>query len=71
MSGIAPATPPTASLFLIQKTERLRLAVKEIRGEFAHIEGKIKEVQHDLVLVISALDDLESESHNGVQEPLP
>jgi len=51
----------TASAFLAQKTERLRLAVREIRGEFTRIDASMKEVQHDLLLVISALDELEDE----------
>ena len=61
-------TPPSAQLYLIQRAERLRLAVKAIRGEFEHVELSMKEVQNDLILVLSALQELQDESHNGAQQ---
>ena len=67
MSGLAPIAPPSAQLHLVQSAERLRLAVKEIRGEFEHVEKSMKEVQNDLILVLSALQELQDESHNEVQ----
>jgi hypothetical protein len=66
-SGLVPVQPPSAAAYLAQRAQRLRIAINEIRTEFAHIQGSIKEVQHDLILVISALDELEDESRNGVQ----
>lgn len=51
------ATTPTLS----KRADRLRLAVKEIKGEFEQIVGRIKEVQNDLTLVIASLDELEAE----------
>lgn len=69
MTGIAPVEPPNAARYLAQRAERLRLAVREISAEFKSIEARIKEVQNDLILVLSALDELEGQPTNG--ESLP
>jgi hypothetical protein len=70
-SGLVPVDPPSAKAYLAQKAQRLRLAINEIRLEFQRIEVRTKEVQHDLILVISALDQLEDESRTEAKEPLP
>lgn len=68
-SGLVPVTPPSARAHLAQKAGRLRIAINEIRLEFTRIEGRIKEVQHDLILVMSALDELDDESNTkGVSQ---
>lgn len=68
-SGPVPVHPPSARAYLAQRAQRLRLAINEIRIEFQRIEVRTKEVQHDLILVISALDAIEDEENKseGVQ----
>lgn len=59
----------TAHSYLIQQTQRLRLAVKEIRSEFQLLDRKMKEIQTDLICVVSALDEMEAESTDaGISE---
>lgn len=67
MSGIAPVAAPSAALYLVQSAERLRLAVKDIQTDIEAIKGKFREVNHALILVLAALQELQDESHNGVQ----
>jgi hypothetical protein len=50
-----------ARSYLVQQTERLRLAVREIRSEFQHLELRMKEVQTDLICVVAAVDDIADE----------
>ena len=69
MSGLVPIEPPSARAYLAQKAQRLRLAINEIRIEFEHIEVRTKEVQHDLILVISALDAVEDEENQSEAIP--
>lgn len=64
-SGLVPIQPPTARAYLAQKAQRLRIAINEIRLEFERIEVRTKEVQHDLILVISALDAIEDEENKS------
>lgn len=44
-----------------KRVERLKLAVQEIRGEFAQIIGRIKEVENDLILVVDSANQLEND----------
>lgn len=64
-SGLEPMHPPSARQYLAQKAQRLRIAINEIRVEFERIEVRTKEVQHDLILVISALDAIEDEENKS------
>ena len=51
-----------ARSYLVQQTERLRLAVREIVSEFDQIERRIREVKKDLVCVVAALDQIEEDA---------
>jgi hypothetical protein len=55
-----------ARSYLVQQTQRLRLAVKEIQTEFHTIELRMREVQTDLICVVSALDEIEEDSKRNV-----
>lgn len=68
MSGLVPVEPPSASLYLVQRVERLRLAVREIQQDIRIVEAKFREVNHSLILVVAALDDMDQERY---QEILP
>lgn len=60
-SGLVPMEPPSAHLYLAQRAERLRLAIREIQDDIKVVEGKFREVNHSLILVVAALDALEEE----------
>ncbi len=54
-----------ARSYLVQQTERLRLAVKAIISELDQVERRSREVKADLIRVVAALDDLEEETKKG------
>jgi len=50
-----------ARSYLVQQLARFRLAAKGIKAQLEQIDLSIKEVQADIILVIAAVDDIESE----------
>jgi hypothetical protein len=55
----------SARSYLVQQTQRLRLAAKTIISELDQIELRSREVKNDLCCLISALDENEEELLNG------
>lgn len=71
MSGLAPVEPPSAALYLAQRSERLRLAVREIQNDIKAVERQFREVNHSLILVVAALDEIDDErqqTHNETED---
>jgi hypothetical protein len=56
-----PRTEPSAYLYLVARTERLRLATQELQREILALQSRLLEINNTAILVLSGLDDLNDE----------